>query len=100
MSDEPIEEPHVGELDAKALSTAMSETIPDAILAEARAAFGTPWGEEPEDTAAVHRIAQALLAAEKRGAERAAEIAERFDGDGVKTNYGCCIASAIRKGAS
>ncbi len=98
----------------------MSETIPDAILAEARAAFGAPWGEEPEDTAAVHRIAQALLDAEKRGAERerarCLAIVEDHDGkpcqldddheyadwfDAGQVDASTSIASAIRrKGAS
>ncbi len=79
--------------------TAMSETIPDAILAEARALDQATW-DVPTHTRAIEIFAQALLAAEKRGAERerelAAGIAERFDGDGTRTNYGRCIASTIR----
>ncbi len=88
----------------------MSETIPDAILSEADeicsqiAEFGMPAQES---------IAQAIIAAEKRGMERererCAKIADEYRPFGRRTDgsdnfrWGTAkwdIASAIRKGAS
>ncbi len=98
----------------------MSETIPDAIFAEARAAFERVQADAyimggDIDNAyiewhggAVHIIAQAILAAEKRGMERAARLADEIAAESYSfDDYGkgyvaaaYSIASAIRKGAS
>ena len=86
----------------------MSETIPEAIMAEARTVLlkVDMALRKPSRSDAANHIAQAILDAEKRGAdrerERAAEIAETAFGsdDSVMEQFiARAIASAIRKGA-
>ncbi len=64
-------------------------------ITKTAASFAWRWTQHQQDSQRLAMLFEQAILAER---ERCAKIAEQFDGDGTRTNYGRSIASAIRKG--